>query len=120
MASKYAFIPIEVLRDERLTKIQLKVLCALYSFINHKKPEQKLFPKRNTIGERCGYGEQTVTKATKELEGLGWLEKANNSGGRSRGAVYYVRIPSHLAVVFWSTRDGHMFKRCFMISNDAI
>lgn len=96
MANKYAFLPLAVLRDERLSKIHLKVLCALYSFINHKKPDQKLFPKRSTIGERCAYGEQTVTKATKDLESLGWLVKANNSGGRSRGAVYYLRVPSHL------------------------
>lgn len=96
MASTYAFLPIEAIKDERLTKIQLKVLWALYSFINHKKPEQKLFPKRGTIGARCGYSEQTVSKATKDLEGFGWLVKANNSGGRSRGAVYYLRVPSHL------------------------
>lgn len=96
MASTYAFVPLVVLKDERLTKIQLKVLWTLYSFINHKRPDQKLFPKRGTIGARCGYSEQTVSKATKDLEGLGWLVKANNSGGRSRGAVYYLRVPSHL------------------------
>jgi|GEM_PF-3817114 len=104
MASTYAFVPLVVLKDDRLTKIQLKVLWALYSFINHKKPDQKLFPKRGTIGERCGYSEQTVSKATKDLEGLGWLVKANNSGGRSRGAVYYLRVPSHLTEAEQATK----------------
>jgi len=105
MASTYAFVPLVVLKDERLTKIQLKVLWTLYSFVNHKKPDQKLFPKRGTIGERCGYSEQTVSKATKDLEGLGWLVKANNSGGRSRGAVYYLRVPSHLAEAGQATKS---------------
>lgn len=104
MASTYAFVPLVVLKDERLTKIQLKVLWTLYSFVNHKKPDQKLFPKRGTIGERCGYSEQTVSKATKDLEGLGWLVKANNSGGRSRGAVYYLRVPSHLTEAEQATK----------------
>jgi DNA-binding MarR family transcriptional regulator len=96
MADKYAFVPLSVTKDHRLTLIQSRVLIALYSFVNHKRPDSNIYPKRGTIAARCGYSEQTVSRATTELEKLGWLVKANNSGGCSRGAVYFIREPSHL------------------------
>lgn len=93
MAGKYAFVPLSVIQDHQLTLIQLRVLIALHSFLDNKKPDSKLYPKRATIAARCGYSEQTVSRATTELVKLGWLIKADNSGGCSRGATYYIREP---------------------------
>jgi len=47
--SPFALVPISVLSDKRLTKNDLKVLCALLSFMTPQK--NYCWPKRATIGK---------------------------------------------------------------------
>ena len=85
--NQFAMVPLEVLRDERLTKIQLKVLIALFSIRDRKA--DTMYVKREKIAERCGYSPRTVTKTTTQLVDLGWLEKVGR-GGFSKPSEYRI------------------------------
>ncbi|HBC55973.1 MAG TPA: hypothetical protein DCZ03_02300, partial [Gammaproteobacteria bacterium] len=59
---KFILSPLAVIQDNRLSKIQIKVLLCLFSFRNPKNTNT-VFPKRKSISERCGYSENTISKA---------------------------------------------------------
>lgn len=88
--SLFSIVPIDVCADDRLTKMQLRVLIALLSFRN--KNTDTCFPKRKALSERCGYTEQTISKITKQLVYLGWLQK-EGLGGYSSPCTYRVTVP---------------------------
>lgn len=86
----FSIVPIDVCSDDRLTKMQIKVLIALLSFRN--KNTDTCFPKRKALSDRCGYTEQTISKVTKQLVDLGWLQK-EGSGGYSSPCRYKITVP---------------------------
>lgn len=88
---RFAVIPLEVFQDRRLSLIQTRVLCALYSFRNPKAGDV-VYPSRGEIESRTGYSERNVSKATSALMGFGWLEK-DGDGGRSRAVRYTLIVP---------------------------
>lgn len=86
----FSIVPIDVCLDERLTKMQIRVLIALLSFRN--KNTDICFPKRKALSERCGYTEQTISKVTKQLVELGWIRK-QGLGGFSAPCTYLITVP---------------------------
>ena len=88
--SRFAAIPIEALRDGRLTLQQFRVLAALHSF--KPRGSNEVWPSRGEIAERTGMSERKVSDATSALAGLGWIEKTG-TGGRSQAARYRLLNP---------------------------
>lgn len=87
---KFAYIPLDVIQDRRLTLIQTRVLIAIFS-IRYK--DTNLRPvKRSELSFRTGYTIQNISRVTTELEELGWLKK-NGLGGRSTPCQYEITVP---------------------------
>lgn len=76
--------------DERLTKIEIRVLGAILTF--RDKSTNLSRPTREQISERCGYGERTVSKATSSLVEKGWLVKTGK-GGSGMATTYRFTVP---------------------------
>lgn len=91
MDARFAMIPIAALSDRRLTYRQLVVLCALCSF-REDRTSWLIYPKRQSIAERCGLHPSVISSATSDLERLGWLAK-EGKGGYSRATRYTITIP---------------------------
>lgn len=91
MSGDFLLAPNAILRDERLSKIQLKVLLTLFSFRDNKTTKP-VCAMRETIAARCGYSVRVITRATSDLEQLGWLTKTGN-GGRSSPCLYELHAP---------------------------
>ena len=91
--------PNEVFMDERLSKIQIRVLLCIISFRDHKTTKP-LCPKRETILARLGgsYCPTVLSRATRGLEKLGWLTKIGK-GGFSKSTTYEYHVPDHLLTV---------------------
>ncbi|MDO8844118.1 helix-turn-helix domain-containing protein [Methylicorpusculum sp.] len=86
----FAKVPIEVLRDNRISKTELRVLCAILSFMPGDK--SKCWPKRSTIAERCGIATNKISTATSRLAELGWIRKTGD-GGKSCSSLYEFTFP---------------------------
>ena len=89
----FAIMPVEVFRDERLSKTDLRVLGTLMSFMTPEKLE--CWPKRKTISERCGLPESKISTATSRLVKFGWLRKEGD-GGKSCSCKYIFILPTRL------------------------
>lgn len=87
-------LPIEVVRDRRLTLEQHRVLTALYSF--KPKDSDTVFPRRQKIAELTGMHPANISTATSALERLGWLTK-DGKGGHSKATRYTLTIPATVA-----------------------
>lgn len=83
----FAMMPAEAFLDHRLTAIQLRVLGALYTWRDKDTGVAKVY--REQIASRCGYDVAVVSRATRDLVRLGWVEK---SDGRGRGVLTSYRI----------------------------
>lgn len=86
----FSIVPIEVALDDRLTKMQIRVLIALLSFRNRNT--NTTWAKRETLATRCGYGINTISRVTTQLVELGWLTKVGQ-GGWSKASHYRVTVP---------------------------
>lgn len=73
MAFNSVNLPIEVVRDRRLTLEQHRVLMALFAF--KSKDTDTVFPRRQKIAELTGMHLANISTATSALERLGWLTK---------------------------------------------
>ena len=91
--SPFGVVPVEVAMDQRLTLQQMRVLLALYTFRNRNT--ELTHPTREAISERTGMALTKISKATTDLERLGWLTKVGN-GGRSQATRYRVHVPETL------------------------
>lgn len=89
----FAQLPGEVLLDSRLTPTHIRVLIALYMHLNKKK--DVVWPKRETLSALTGLHTSKISRATTELEGLGWVTKVG-AGGRSKSCSYRVHVPEHI------------------------
>lgn len=95
-SGKYAVFPMSILLDDRLSKIQLKVLIALFSFKSGRLDgDAEVYPKRSSIVDRCGYDEKTISTATTALQKLGWITKKRNAGGCSSPAYYVLHTTNN-------------------------
>ena len=85
----FAAIPYEVFADRRLTLRQLRVLLVLYKYANRKKGSDGnlVWPSRKVLSGWTGCPTKVISKATSDLQRLGWLRKVGN-GGCSRSARY--------------------------------
>ncbi len=90
MPSTFAMVPVEVCADDRLSKMQIKVLIALCSFRNAEHND--VWPHRATLKDRCGYSERTISRVTTQLCQLGWLAKAGR-GGHGKPCRYRITVP---------------------------
>ncbi len=88
MRTPFAVVPTTAATDHRLGVIDLRVLIALLSFCNKVG---RCWPSRQAISERCGYSEQTVSRATARLARCGWVTKI--TAGRRGRAVTYLVVP---------------------------
>lgn len=86
----FAFIPVEVIQDKRLTLEQTRVLIALFSF--RGRDTNTVWPSREAISHRTGMHISNISQATKSLVDLGWLTK-NGSGGFSKATRYTITTP---------------------------
>lgn len=86
----FAFIPVEVIQDKRLTLEQTRVLIALFSF--RGKTTNVVWPSRDAIASRTGMHISNISKATTALCDLGWLAK-DGSGGFSKSTRYTISVP---------------------------
>ncbi|SDH86253.1 helix-turn-helix domain-containing protein [Propionivibrio dicarboxylicus] len=91
----FAFMPVEVFADSRLTLTQLRVLGVIYSF--RSKDTNIAFPKREAIARRCGLSVTKISTATTALVKLGWLKKTGK-GGFSRPVEYQVCFPETIPI----------------------
>ena len=92
---KFAFIPLDVIQDKRLTKRQLKVLIALFSF--RGKNTNIVWPSREKLSQRCGMPITRVSEITGQLVDLGWVVKTGK-GGFSRPTHYELTVPNLVTV----------------------
>lgn len=90
----FARVPIEALRDKRLTLEQFRVLGALLSF--RRKVGDVVWPSRQAIADVCGIHPANISSATSALERLGWLTK-DGKGGHSKATRYTITVPETLA-----------------------
>lgn len=89
--SKFAKVPLQLIADSRLSKNQLRVMLALFSFHNHKTG--KCNPKRKSLEQRLtGMAKTRISQVTSELVGLGWLIKIGK-GGFSKSVQYSITVP---------------------------
>lgn len=86
----YSIVPVEAIRDRRLSLEQLRVLIALLSF--RSKSANLVWPSRAQIAERCGIHIANISSATSALERFGWLEK-EGKGGHSKATRYTLVVP---------------------------
>lgn len=86
----FAIVPSEAALDSRLTCMQLRVLIAILSW--RRKNSDSICVERERIAVRCNYTVQTISKVTKQLVDLGWLEKIGK-GGYSKACEYRVTVP---------------------------
>jgi hypothetical protein len=89
-AGTFSLVPLEVIKDSRLTLRQIKVLVALLSF--RSKNTDVVFPSRKKLSDRTGIRETTISLVTAELEQLGWLTK-EGKGGFSKSTRYTITVP---------------------------
>lgn len=83
-------VPAEaMLRDKNITPRLLRVLLALYTFADQKG---NCYPKRAHLADMCGMREAEISRATTDLQRLGWLTKTGN-GGRNTPARYRLHPP---------------------------
>lgn len=86
-------MPLEVFKDSRLSKTELRVLGILLTFM---RPPRKMYcyPKRETISSLCnGLDVNKISTATTRLVKLGWLVKEGN-GGKSCSSRYHFKVPA--------------------------
>ena len=86
---RFSILPIEVLRDTRLTLRDLRVLIALHAF---KDQAGHCWPSRGLLAALTGLPEARISVATSRLVALGWVAK-EGSGGRSRSCRYWLSVP---------------------------
>ena len=83
-------VPAEaMLRDKSITPRLLRALLALYTFADQNGD---CYPKRAQLAEMCGMREAEISRATTDLQRLGWLTKTGN-GGRNTPARYRLHAP---------------------------
>ncbi len=85
----FCILPIEALKDTRLTLRDLRVLIALHAF---KDPAGRCWPSRGLLAALTGLPQARISVATSRLVALGWLSKEGN-GGRSRACRYLLSVP---------------------------
>jgi hypothetical protein len=90
----FAMVPIEVYSDQRLTLQQHRVLGVLCSF--REKGGNVVWPSREKIAERCAMHVANISKATSDLERMGWLKK-EGKGGWTKATRYTICIPDTVA-----------------------
>lgn len=94
-AGTFSIVPIEIIKDRRLTLWQTRVLIALFSFRN--KTTNTVFPSRTVLATRTGLHINNISATTSELEELGWLAKSGK-GGFSKATRYELKVPNFLGV----------------------
>ena len=92
----HAWLPLEVIKDNRLTKRHIKVLIALYSHLNHKITDT-VHPSRLKLSKCCGMPMTRVSEVTSQLVDLGWLIKTGK-GGFSKSTRYQLTVPDLVTV----------------------
>lgn len=92
-AGTFALVPIEVIKDKRLTLEHTRVLVALFSFRN--KNTNTVWPSRAAIAERTGMHVSNISSATTDLVNMGWLTK-EGVGGYSKSTRYTITVPDAL------------------------
>lgn len=96
----FAMVSLEIIADDRLSKMQLRVLLALLTFRNVE--HDMVWPHRATLAARCGYSPRTITRVTTELCKLGWLKKSGK-GGFGKPCLYHLTVPESVTVIDSST-----------------
>jgi hypothetical protein len=90
--ARFAMVPLAAIADNRLSKMQLRVLAVICSF--RDRDDDTVRVRRSKIIERCGgsYKAEVISRVTTQLVKLGWIEKVGN-GGFSRPSEYRILIP---------------------------
>tara|TARA_R100000656_G_scaffold86422_1_gene62826 strand:- start:1893 stop:2777 length:885 start_codon:yes stop_codon:yes gene_type:complete len=109
---KYAKMPLEFLRDSRLSKNDLRVLAVL---IFRSNKEGKCWPKRRDISELSGLPETRVSVVVKRLKLLGLLDiifeprKANEKPRRTYHISYSFNTKKVTEPVTNPNKKGYSF-----------
>lgn len=86
---RFSILPIEALKDTRLTLRDLRVLIALHAF---KDQAGRCWPSRGLLAALTGLPEARISVATTRLAALGWVAKEGR-GGRSQACRYRLGVP---------------------------
>jgi hypothetical protein len=86
---RFSILPIEALKDTRLTPRDLRVLIALHAF---KDQAGRCWPSRGLLAALTGLPEARISVATTRLVALGWVAKEGR-GGRSQACRYRLGVP---------------------------
>ena len=89
----FSIVPVEMIKDDRLNKNDLKVLIAILSFRN--KNTNLCMPSREKLSERCHLPVNKISVITGRLVNMGWLEK-EGKGGFSKSCRYTFMVPDFL------------------------
>lgn len=89
-AIPFSMVPIEAARDHRLSASDYRVLIAILSF--RKKNTDTAAVSREWLGQRAAYHPNSISRITKRLQALGWIEKTGD-GGRCQWSEYRVTVP---------------------------
>ena len=90
--------PLEALTDEKLTDSERRVLFALYSYSRTtlEYGVARCNPTLNQLSDRCLITDVArISKLTKRLATLGWLEKSKTSF-QQRTPEYTLEVPQRL------------------------
>ena len=90
---RFSILPIEVLKDTRLTPRDLRVLIALHAF---KDQAGRCWPSRGLLAALTGLPQARISVATTRLVALGWVAKEGR-GGRSQACRYRLGVPKTVA-----------------------
>lgn len=88
-------LPLEALLDQRLTRADLALLCALSSWRDQHSGLAK--PTRRNLALRCGrMSERTISRGIARLERFGWAMRIGKTGGRNSPNLITVGTPDEL------------------------
>lgn len=85
----FAKVPIQAAADDRLSKNELRVLIALFSYADR---DGECHPSKLQIEQRTGIPAKKISSITASLCMKGWLSKSGH-GGRNQRANYQLSTP---------------------------
>lgn len=91
---QFIITPAAILRDQTLNHYELRVMLAIYSFLDQTM--SYCWPSRKTLSDIVGLKQDTnLSPILKRLEEKGWL-KVERRDAAGKSSIYRPTIPSHL------------------------
>ncbi len=86
----FVAVPNRFARDSHISNSAFRLFTYLRSFVNNSESIDKAYPSYQTIHRDTGMHFKTISRACRELEHLGWLERHHRYGAST---VYILKYP---------------------------